>query len=51
MYNEAYCLGSFQEVDTRYCGVSSVACLADQLKPRYHFAGVEGVNYERLPYR
>lgn len=43
--------GNKPEVDTRYCGVSSVACLADQLKPRYHFAGVEGVNYERLPYR
>ncbi|KAG5267802.1 hypothetical protein AALO_G00225910 [Alosa alosa] len=43
--------GNNPEVDPRYCGVSSIASLAYQLKPRYHFAGVEGVNYERLPYR
>ncbi|XP_063073930.1 CWF19-like protein 1 [Engraulis encrasicolus] len=43
--------GNNPEVDPRYCGVTSIAILANQLKPRYHFAGVEGVNYERLPYR
>uniref|UniRef100_A0A8C2APA3 CWF19-like protein 1 n=1 Tax=Cyprinus carpio TaxID=7962 RepID=A0A8C2APA3_CYPCA len=34
-----------------FCGVSSIADLADKLKPRYHFAGLEAVHYERLPYR
>ncbi|KAG7231767.1 hypothetical protein INR49_010405 [Caranx melampygus] len=39
------------EVNTKFCGSSSVASLADKLKPRYHFAALEGVHYERLPYR
>ncbi|RXN17764.1 CWF19 1 [Labeo rohita] len=39
------------ETDTKFCGVSSIADLADKLKPRYHFAGLEAVHYERLPYR
>ncbi|XP_062860120.1 CWF19-like protein 1 isoform X2 [Trichomycterus rosablanca] len=39
------------EVDTKCCGVSSIGNLADKLKPRYHFTGLEGVYYERLPYR
>ncbi|XP_056603558.1 CWF19-like protein 1 isoform X2 [Triplophysa dalaica] len=43
--------GNSPEVDTKCCGVSSIAELADKLKPRYHFAGLEGVHYERLPYR
>uniref|UniRef100_A0A671MGQ4 CWF19-like protein 1 n=1 Tax=Sinocyclocheilus anshuiensis TaxID=1608454 RepID=A0A671MGQ4_9TELE len=34
-----------------FCGVSSIADLTDKLKPRYHFAGLEAVHYERLPYR
>ncbi|XP_061663070.1 CWF19-like protein 1 isoform X2 [Syngnathoides biaculeatus] len=39
------------EVDTKSCGSDAVAKLADQLKPRYHFAALEGAHYERLPYR
>lgn len=30
---------------------SSVAQMAAVLKPRYHFSGVEGISYERNPYR
>jgi len=30
---------------------SLVSSLAHRLKPRYHFAGLEGLNYERVPYR
>lgn len=41
----------FQDIDTKFCGVSSIGNLAEKLKPRYHFAGMEGVYYERLPYR
>ncbi|KAK6487838.1 CWF19-like protein 1 [Huso huso] len=43
--------GNNPDVDTRSCGASSVAHLAEQLKPRYHFAALEGTYYERLPYR
>ncbi|XP_042563254.1 CWF19-like protein 1 [Clupea harengus] len=43
--------GNNPEVDTRFCGVGSIASLANHLRPRYHFAGMEGVSYERLPYR
>uniref|UniRef100_A0AAR2L0T6 CWF19-like protein 1 n=1 Tax=Pygocentrus nattereri TaxID=42514 RepID=A0AAR2L0T6_PYGNA len=43
--------GNNPEIDTKFCGVSSVANLAEKLKPRYHFAALEGVHYERLPYR
>uniref|UniRef100_A0A3Q1JCZ1 CWF19-like protein 1 n=1 Tax=Anabas testudineus TaxID=64144 RepID=A0A3Q1JCZ1_ANATE len=43
--------GNNPEVDTKSCGSSSVANLADKLKPRYHFAALEGVHYERVPYR
>ncbi|KAL7867567.1 hypothetical protein SRHO_G00089510 [Serrasalmus rhombeus] len=43
--------GNNPEIDTKFCGVSSIANLAEQLKPRYHFAALEGVHYERLPYR
>ncbi|GFU28835.1 CWF19-like protein 1 [Nephila pilipes] len=32
-------------------GSSLVAYLAKHLKPRYHFSGLSGVYYERLPYR
>ncbi|XP_075900353.1 CWF19-like protein 1 [Nelusetta ayraudi] len=39
------------EINTKSCGSSAVAQLANRLKPRYHFAALEGVNYERLPYR
>lgn len=41
----------WQEVNTKTCGSSAVASLADNLKPRYHFAALEGAHYERLPYR
>ncbi|XP_023141358.2 CWF19-like protein 1 [Amphiprion ocellaris] len=43
--------GNNPEVNTKSCGSSSVANLADKLKPRYHFAALEGAHYERLPYR
>ncbi|TRZ03862.1 hypothetical protein DNTS_000495 [Danionella cerebrum] len=43
--------GNSPETDTKVCGASSIADLANKLKPRYHFAGLEGVHYERLPYR
>uniref|UniRef100_I3JUF7 CWF19-like protein 1 n=1 Tax=Oreochromis niloticus TaxID=8128 RepID=I3JUF7_ORENI len=39
------------EVNTKLCGSNSIASLADKLKPRYHFAALEGAHYERLPYR
>ncbi|XP_012992778.2 CWF19-like protein 1 isoform X1 [Esox lucius] len=39
------------EVNTKFCGTNSIAHLANKLKPRYHFAAIEGVYYERLPYR
>ncbi|XP_049616384.1 CWF19-like protein 1 [Syngnathus scovelli] len=39
------------EVNTKSCGSNSIADLADKLKPRYHFAALEGAHYERLPYR
>ncbi|XP_028304423.1 CWF19-like protein 1 [Gouania willdenowi] len=43
--------GNNPDVNTKFCGSGSVAALAEQLKPRYHFAALEGVHYERLPYR
>ncbi|KAG7253652.1 hypothetical protein CRUP_034334 [Coryphaenoides rupestris] len=43
--------GNTPEVNTKFCGAASVANLADKLKPRYHFAAIEGAHYERLPYR
>ncbi|KAM4614696.1 CWF19-like protein 1 [Polymixia lowei] len=43
--------GNNPEVNTKFCGTSSIANLAEKLKPRYHFAAIEGVHYERLPYR
>ncbi|KAF7656109.1 hypothetical protein LDENG_00046290 [Lucifuga dentata] len=43
--------GNNPEVNTRFCGSGSVANLTDKLKPRYHFAALEGAHYERLPYR
>ncbi|XP_077565675.1 CWF19-like protein 1 [Stigmatopora nigra] len=39
------------EVDTKSCGSGALANVADRLKPRYHFAALEGAHYERLPYR
>ncbi|XP_057710667.1 CWF19-like protein 1 isoform X2 [Corythoichthys intestinalis] len=39
------------EVDTKSCGSGALANVADKLKPRYHFAALEGIHYERLPYR
>lgn len=44
-------LSVLQEVNTKTCGSSAVANLADSLKPRYHFAALEGAHYERAPYR
>lgn len=43
--------GNNPEVNTKFCGSGAVANLADKLKPRYHFAALEGAHYERLPYR
>ncbi|KAM4747935.1 CWF19-like protein 1 [Rhinophrynus dorsalis] len=39
------------DVDTKKCGSAQISTLAFSLKPRYHFAALEGDNYERLPYR
>uniref|UniRef100_A0A3B5A154 CWF19-like protein 1 n=1 Tax=Stegastes partitus TaxID=144197 RepID=A0A3B5A154_9TELE len=33
--------GNNPDVNTKFCGSSSVATLADKLKPRYHFAALE----------
>lgn len=47
-----YCYLLLKEgVDPDRCGSKSVSRLAENLKPRYHFAGREGVHYERAPYR
>uniref|UniRef100_M4A4B2 CWF19-like protein 1 n=1 Tax=Xiphophorus maculatus TaxID=8083 RepID=M4A4B2_XIPMA len=43
--------GNNPEVNTKSCGSSSIASLAHKLKPRYHFAALEGAHYERLPFR
>ncbi|KAM4523006.1 CWF19-like protein 1 [Fundulus diaphanus] len=43
--------GNNPEVNTKSCGSGAIASLADKLKPRYHFAALEGAHYERLPYR
>ncbi|XP_058482037.1 CWF19-like protein 1 [Solea solea] len=47
----AWLYGNNTDVNTKSCGSGSVANLADKLKPRYHFAALEGAHYERLPYR
>ncbi|XP_041444008.1 CWF19-like protein 1 isoform X3 [Xenopus laevis] len=36
---------------SKKCGSALISNLAFNLKPRYHFAALEGENYERLPYR
>ncbi|XP_055345564.1 CWF19-like protein 1 isoform X2 [Paramacrobiotus metropolitanus] len=38
-------------VDSAQIGSGLIAQLAQAIKPRYHFAGLTGVFYERLPYR
>ncbi|XP_068725049.1 CWF19-like protein 1 isoform X2 [Montipora capricornis] len=38
-------------IDPDNCGSFQISRLAEMLKPRYHFAGHEGVHYERVPYR
>ncbi|XP_073234867.1 CWF19-like protein 1 isoform X3 [Porites lutea] len=38
-------------IDCDNCGSVLVSHLAEHMKPRYHFAGHEGVHYERPPYR
>ncbi|XP_078276031.1 CWF19-like protein 1 isoform X1 [Rhinoraja longicauda] len=42
---------SAEDIDTKLCGSVLISDLASTLKPRYHFAALEGANYERLPYR
>ncbi|KAG8126733.1 hypothetical protein E2320_021819 [Naja naja] len=39
------------DVNSMKCGSGLVSLLAAGLKPRYHFAGLQKINYERLPYR
>ncbi|XP_025025542.1 CWF19-like protein 1 isoform X2 [Python bivittatus] len=39
------------DVNSKKCGSGLVSFLAASLKPRYHFAGLQKINYERLPYR
>ncbi|XP_023655894.1 CWF19-like protein 1 isoform X2 [Paramormyrops kingsleyae] len=43
--------GNNPDINTKSCGSPSLASAADKLRPRYHFAGLEGAHYERLPYR
>ncbi|XP_035282640.1 CWF19-like protein 1 isoform X1 [Anguilla anguilla] len=43
--------GNSPDINTKFCGTASIASLAEKLKPRYHFTGLEGTYYERLPYR
>ncbi|KAH0620177.1 hypothetical protein JD844_020181, partial [Phrynosoma platyrhinos] len=38
-------------VNSKTCGSELVSLLAANLKPRYHFAALQKVYYERLPYR
>ncbi|XP_042317504.1 CWF19-like protein 1 [Sceloporus undulatus] len=38
-------------VNSKTCGSELVSLLATTLKPRYHFAALQKVYYERLPYR
>lgn len=38
-------------VDSSKCGSSLISKLALCLRPRYHFVGLQGVFYERQPYR
>ncbi|XP_071515989.1 CWF19-like protein 1 [Panulirus ornatus] len=40
-----------EDCDPETTGSSMISRLAFKVQPRYHFAGVEGVYYERLPYR
>uniref|UniRef100_A0A8D0G4T9 CWF19-like protein 1 n=1 Tax=Sphenodon punctatus TaxID=8508 RepID=A0A8D0G4T9_SPHPU len=40
-----------EEVDTKNHGSMLISNLAASLKPRYHFAALEKIYYERLPYR
>ncbi|KAI1888456.1 hypothetical protein AGOR_G00185320 [Albula goreensis] len=47
----AWQYGNNPDINTKFCGSASIATLAEALKPRYHFAGLEGTHYERLPYR
>ncbi|GIX73022.1 CWF19-like protein 1 [Caerostris extrusa] len=42
---------SVDDFDSTNIGSSLIAFLAKVLKPRYHFSGISGVYYERLPYR
>ena len=37
--------------DHKYHGSDMIAWLAAQIKPRYHVAALEGIHYERPPYR
>ncbi|KPP64614.1 CWF19-like protein 1-like [Scleropages formosus] len=43
--------GNNPDIDTKSCGAPLLAHLAESLRPRYHFSGLEGTYYERLPYR
>lgn len=40
-----------QGCDPEATGSAMISRLAWKVRPRYHFAGLEGVQYERLPYR
>lgn len=43
--------GTPENIDPFKCGSELVSKIAVLLKPRYHLCGLEGVFYERLPYR
>ncbi|XP_076035712.1 CWF19-like protein 1 [Oratosquilla oratoria] len=40
-----------ERIDTHECGSPLISRLAYKLKPRYHFVGLHGIYFERLPYR
>ncbi|XP_023209442.1 CWF19-like protein 1 isoform X1 [Centruroides sculpturatus] len=42
---------TLKEINLENCGSEMISKLAYITKPRYHFVGLEGVHYERLPYR
>ena len=51
MHVDKHAQPSEPPVDTKMHGSSKVAQLALAMKPRYHFAAIQDVHYERLPYR
>lgn len=42
---------SLNDANSEKFGSALLARLAQNIKPRYHFSGIEGIHYERAPYR